>query len=169
MVFDNNFGIIDKNSHREDARHTVKGVAFKGNRLLMLQSKQGDYSLPGGGIEIGETHHEALARELMEETGHRCNTVNELIGRTFLRKVDKFEPTEIYELLSFYYSCHLSDERGAQSLSVNEIAYGHEPIWVTLDEAISNNLKRLAEFDGDDYWLEQVEYVLLQIDKLMRG
>jgi len=43
------------------------------NRLLMVRRKnrpaQGLWSLPGGRVEPGETHAEAAAREVLEETG----------------------------------------------------------------------------------------------------
>ncbi len=38
-------------------------------RLLVVESRNGDFYLPGGGIEPGETAAECLRREFMEETG----------------------------------------------------------------------------------------------------
>ncbi len=42
-----------------------------GHILVMRRNKFGDkyYTLPGGGIDVGETAEEALKRELLEETG----------------------------------------------------------------------------------------------------
>lgn len=37
-------------------------------RILVVKENQADWSLPGGGWDHGESEHEALARELYEET-----------------------------------------------------------------------------------------------------
>ncbi len=48
-------------------------AVVRGGRALIARRapppQQGVYSLPGGGVEIGETLREAAARELSEETG----------------------------------------------------------------------------------------------------
>ena len=44
-----------------------------GDRVLLVQRAheplKGEWSLPGGGVDVGETLHEAVAREIREETG----------------------------------------------------------------------------------------------------
>jgi len=50
----------------------VGAVVFDGDRVLLVQRGQeplkGDWSLPGGAVEIGETLETALTREVREET-----------------------------------------------------------------------------------------------------
>jgi len=43
-------------------------IVNEGNVLLLNTTHTGTYSLPGGGIEIGESIEEALKREVREET-----------------------------------------------------------------------------------------------------
>ncbi|MDF5755481.1 NUDIX hydrolase [Spongiactinospora sp. TRM90649] len=61
----------------------VGAVVFDGDRMLLIRRGrppgEGLWSLPGGRIEPGETDHQALARELLEETGLRV-TVGGLAG-----------------------------------------------------------------------------------------
>ncbi|MFI2473891.1 NUDIX hydrolase [Nocardia xishanensis] len=49
-------------------------------RILMIRRTDNDkYSIPGGGLEAGETVAQAVAREVMEETGIEVDAT-ELIG-----------------------------------------------------------------------------------------
>ena len=54
---------------------TVKGIVVLDNKILLLKRVKpstdglGFWELPGGGLEYGETHNQALIRELKEETG----------------------------------------------------------------------------------------------------
>jgi 8-oxo-dGTP diphosphatase len=52
-------------------RPGVKAIVTRGKQLLLTREQRSDgtmyHSLPGGGVDPGETPHEALARELSEE------------------------------------------------------------------------------------------------------
>ncbi len=51
----------------------VGGVVFAGDRVVLVRRRQeplaGQWSLPGGTVELGETLEAAVAREIREETG----------------------------------------------------------------------------------------------------
>ncbi len=51
----------------------VSAAVFREGRVLIVRRARapliGHFSLPGGGVEVGETLAEAVARELMEEVG----------------------------------------------------------------------------------------------------
>jgi 8-oxo-dGTP pyrophosphatase MutT (NUDIX family) len=52
-------------------RPSVSAVIFDRRRRLLLQQRSdgGQWGLPGGAVEIGESLATAVAREVLEETG----------------------------------------------------------------------------------------------------
>lgn len=53
---------------------SVKGVVVRAGRVLLLQNDRGEWELPGGRLETGETPEQCVAREINEETGWRVST-----------------------------------------------------------------------------------------------
>lgn len=62
---------------------TVDCVIFQGESVVLIKRAnepfKGQYALPGGFVEIGETAEQACARETFEETGLRAENLR-LIG-----------------------------------------------------------------------------------------
>lgn len=68
---------IEMNVEKLFFRPSIYGVLIKENKVLLISQNFG-YSLPGGGIELGENHKDALVRELEEETGYKI-TVDKIL------------------------------------------------------------------------------------------
>jgi len=81
---------------------SVKGVLVAAGRVLLLANDRGEWELPGGRPEPGESEREALAREMREETGLEV-AIGPRIGS------DSFEvlPGRIVEIVS--YGCISND------------------------------------------------------------
>lgn len=67
----------------------VGAIITDGNRTVLVRRgsppAQGEWSIPGGLVQVGETLEEAVMREALEETGLRVEPVNlvELLERIF--------------------------------------------------------------------------------------
>lgn len=48
---------------------SVKGVVARDGRILLLHNGRGEWELPGGRLEIGESPEHCVVREIVEETG----------------------------------------------------------------------------------------------------
>ena len=68
----------------------VCGAIIKGNSILMVRHQHGthDYwTLPGGGIESGETPGQAIVREVEEEVGLTVEPIRLLFEKEFLTEI----------------------------------------------------------------------------------
>lgn len=126
---------------------TVKGICvYNGKTLIMKRvcpstDGLGYWELPGGGLEYGETPHEALKRELREETGLKIKIIKPIYTFTAIR--------EDYQTVGIGFLAipeddhvHISEEHTDYKW-VNE-----EELKATLDPHIFNDIKEaLFEYD----------------------
>lgn len=126
---------------------TIKGICvYNGKTLIMKRVRPstdglGYWELPGGGLEYGETPHEALKRELREETGLKIKIIKPIYTFTAIR--------EDYQTVGIGFLAipeddhvHISEEHTDYKW-VNE-----EELKATLDPHIFNDIKEaLFEYD----------------------
>ena len=144
-----------------NCREAVRGIIFYNNNILMVNCNKGDYKFPGGGIDTGENHEEALSREVREETGYIVDSVLNKIGIVTERNIDTFDEESIFEMTSYYYLCNINDGQVLQELDDYEKELDFQPIWVNLDEAIFNNENLLKNQTGDiNPWVNRETIVL---------
>lgn len=125
-------------------RVAVRAVIIREGRLLLLQARGRDVKLPGGGVEPGEGHPEALAREIREETGHEVLRIGDLRTTVVESHPDALDPSRWFEMTSHYYDVEVSAAGGATDLSTSEQAAGLAPVWLTLAEALDANRSAMA-------------------------
>jgi 8-oxo-dGTP diphosphatase len=141
-------------------RTAVRAVIQRGRDLLMVYSANvGDYKFPGGGVDSGELHEQALARELREECGASLLNVDGEVGAVIEYNIAEEKDFDVFKMTSHYYFCQAGDGFGAQKLDEYERNLGFKPVWVNIEEAISTN-KSLLNSDKIPEWLKREIFVL---------
>lgn len=142
-------------------REAVRGIIFCEGKLLMIYSPvNGDYKFPGGGVDVGESHHEALRREISEECGTTMAQVTGELGKVLEYAIDIKEDYETFKMNSYYYFCEINGDLGMQKLDDYEEELGFCPLWVDVPTALETNKKVLAESNPAPWWIRREVFVL---------
>ncbi len=112
-------------------RVTARAVVVnpRGMLAVMYAEKYDIHTLPGGGVEAGESIEEALRREIAEETGCTIAAIEPL------GYVEENRAYADCTRISYYYIVHAADDTLSPHLTDVEIANGTRVIWCTLEEA----------------------------------
>ena len=118
----------------------VGGVVIRDGRVLLIRRArpplQGEWSIPGGGLNVGETIVEGVRRELIEETGIDVRVLDHI--ETFERiMLDEYEKVQYHYVILDY----LCDPIGG------ELRAGGDAIdadWVARDELKAYCLRETA-------------------------
>ena len=141
-------------------RTAVRGVLFRGRELLLLASRHGDYKFPGGGVEPGESHADALRREFREE----CGVVDITLGPGFGSTIEEVPAAEsaydVFRMTSHYFRCSGGAAGGTRQLEGYEAELQLVPRWVTVNEALTANQAVQAGGVGMMRWLVRETAVL---------
>ncbi|MFW9792916.1 MAG: NUDIX hydrolase [Candidatus Thorarchaeota archaeon] len=89
------------------------GAIVVGSKGVLLVRRDKDpgvglWSIPGGGVEIGETQEKSLIREVLEETGIQCEIV-EFVSTADLITPDVNGRIEYHYLLNHYLARALTE------------------------------------------------------------
>ena len=104
-------------------------VKTRDERYALMYARKYDlYSLPGGGVEGEEAVTEALKREVFEETGCSCDSIEPL------GYVEENRAHCDYTQISYYYVVTTDCNDLAPSLTEAEAGNGTEVGWYSLEE-----------------------------------
>jgi len=113
----------------------VGGVVIDEGRALLIrrgsEPLRGEWSIPGGTLEVGETLAEGVARELREETGIEVRVLGqiEVFERIFSEKSGgktKKEKRPRYHFVIVDYLCERVSGEPRAGSDVTDVAYARE-------------------------------------------
>ena len=150
-------------------RYATRSIALKGNAILLLYTKRyEDYSLPGGGLDLGEDKIEGMMRELQEETGAQ-NIKNINPFGIYEEYRPWYKPDyDIQHMISYCYTCEINKELGPTSLEAYETNNGMKAVWINIHEAISHNEKTMATSAKKGMSIERETFLLKLIAEGIR-
>jgi ADP-ribose pyrophosphatase YjhB (NUDIX family) len=148
-------------SAKSFTRKATRAIVTNGENILLLYTKRyHDYSLPGGGIDAGESNIDGLIRELKEETGaHNVQNIQEFGLYEEYRPWHK-QGFDIVHMQSYCYLCTIDDELLAPELESHEINNGMHPVWMNIYQAISHNEDTIANSDKKGLSIERETFLL---------
>lgn len=123
------FGMPPKNGYKE--RISAYAYLLNEEQKLLTIDVNGEFTLPGGGIDEGEEAYEAVIRETLEETG--CVVDNlKLIGHAS----QYFEQTglgPLNKIATFYSGTIISIDAS------KIIEQDHITCWLTIEDFLNSN------------------------------
>jgi 8-oxo-dGTP diphosphatase len=120
---------MHKREYPEHPRVGVGGVVISGDRVLLArrgtEPLRGEWSIPGGLLELGETLAAGVARELREETGLKVRPVEliDAFDRIFSPDGSN-RPKYHYVLLD--YLCEVVSGEPKAGSDVTDLAFARE-------------------------------------------
>jgi ADP-ribose pyrophosphatase YjhB (NUDIX family) len=84
----------------------VRGGVFRGDQVLLVRERSdGRWTLPGGWADVNEAPSEAVAREILEESGYRARAVK---LAALLDKNRHPHPPGIHHIYKLFFLCELT-------------------------------------------------------------
>ncbi|MBH2007416.1 NUDIX domain-containing protein [Candidatus Saccharibacteria bacterium] len=130
-------------------RPATYGIVIKNNKVLMSKQFDDKYTLPGGGVNLGEDLKTAVVREVKEETGLDVNDPRVVgVENSFFHAAHGSK--ESYHSVLIYYSCILQGgELSTDGFDEEERRHAEIAEWIPISTI--DNLKIASTVDFRPY------------------
>lgn len=142
-------------------RLATRSIALQDDTILLLYTERyEDYSLPGGGLDLGEDKVEGMMRELSEETGAQNIRNIKPFG-----SYEEYRPWyktdyDIQHMISYCYTCDINKELGSSKMESYEKNNGMKAVWINIHEAIKHNKKTMETSKKKGMSIERETFLL---------
>ncbi|MBI3573107.1 MAG: NUDIX domain-containing protein [Candidatus Kerfeldbacteria bacterium] len=123
-------------------KERVRAIIIQAGKILLIKRIKPEetyWVLPGGGVETGESHADAIKRECVEELGLTVN-VNDLFFRKTSEKPETKDQVEIFYLCDVV-SGQLGTGQGPEFQRDTHYVGKYEPTWVDISQIAKLNFK----------------------------
>lgn len=132
---------LDKLSWRPSAY----GIVIHEGKIL-LTNEFGGYTLPGGGVDLGEKPEAAVLREIKEETGIDATNPKPVTFRSdFFILPYKDDEKSVQTILLYYVCDYVGGEISRDWLPESDQQYHAESEWIELDKL--DDIKIMGRYD----------------------
>ena len=99
----------------------IRGVVFRGNKILMVKETiDGLWSVPGGWADIGLTPFQVAAKEVLEEAGLDIEPVRLL---AVLDKRSHAHPPDLFHIYKIFILCHEKGGKMKPGMETSQVAF----------------------------------------------
>jgi ADP-ribose pyrophosphatase YjhB (NUDIX family) len=104
----------------------VRGAVFRDGKLLMVrESQDGGWTMPGGWADVGDVPSEAAEREVWEEAGFRVKA-RKVVG---VYDANRTGPLEVFHAFKIVFLCDILSGEARISNETTEVTfYGEDEI-----------------------------------------
>ncbi|WP_342351511.1 NUDIX hydrolase [Pseudoalteromonas ulvae] len=142
-------------------RTATRAIVMRGEDILLLYTKRyDDYSLPGGGVNEGESLSDGLKRELAEETGASDIEILEEFGLYREWRPWHKAPYKTVQMDSYCYVCRIAETLAEPQFEAHEINNGMKALWINIHHAIAHNHHIIQHSDLKGLSIERETYLL---------
>ena len=111
--------IFDAQSGYMTPKIDVRGVVFRDDRILLVkETADGLWTLPGGWVDPGDTPRTAVEREILEESGYTTNALEVL--DVVDRETDG-HPVHAWSIWKIFIRCELISGAAQTSIETSEV------------------------------------------------
>jgi len=99
----------------------VRGAVFEGARVLLVRERSdGRWTLPGGWVDVNDAPSQAVAREILEESGYQARAVK------LAALVDKNchpHPPGVHHIYKLMFLCELLGGQAAAGIETDAVGF----------------------------------------------
>ncbi|UYZ23987.1 NUDIX domain-containing protein [Mesobacillus jeotgali] len=131
-------------------RNSAKAIIIREDKVLLTKNQDEDgyfYLFPGGGQEHGETIHQTLIRECIEEIGQQIEIGQLLHIREYIGKNHEYSAVDFnIHQVEYYFNCKVITENHQKPTNPDSLQVGIE--WILINNLLQYRVypKQLREY-----------------------